>query len=239
MNAMGIISKVRKTWKDKGFRYIIRRAKEKVWNRLDFLEFYYYKLLRRTFTFQGNIYRCFYHKYNKTWANERNVEVPIFLEIVKNYREKCVLEVGNVLSRYKYVNHDVLDKYEIAEGVINQDVVDFNPKKKYDLIISISTLEHVGWDEPIKEPGKILHAIENLKSLLNSEGKLIVTLPLGYNPFLDELLKKGKIKFNQRYCMKRISHNRWVETHWEDIKNAKYGFPFKNVNGLVIGNIAE
>ena len=43
--------------------------------------------------------------------------------------------------------HDVLDKYEKGNNVINDDVVSFSTEVKYDLIVSVSTLEHVGWDE--------------------------------------------------------------------------------------------
>jgi hypothetical protein len=111
---------------------------------------------RKTFIFNGKTYYYFVHKYNTTWKNERAVEVPIIWDIVReHYRQgKRVLEVGNVLSHYFRIFHDVLDKYEVAEGVINQDVVDFKPAWKYDLIVSISTLEHVGWDEEPKEPEK-------------------------------------------------------------------------------------
>jgi hypothetical protein len=58
------------------------------------------------------------------------------------------------------------------------------------LIVSISTLEHVGWDEEDKNPVKVLQAIEILKSLLAPLGKIVVTLPLGYNPIIDDYLKK-------------------------------------------------
>jgi len=51
-----------------------------------------------------------------------------------------------VLSHYFAVKHDIVDKYEIAPSVVNEDLVNFKPGKKYDLIVSISTLEHVGWD---------------------------------------------------------------------------------------------
>jgi len=67
--------------------------------------------------------------------------------MVRKYRGKNILEIGNVLSRHIKLEHDILDKYETAKGVINEDIVDFKSEKKYDLIISISTLEHVGWDE--------------------------------------------------------------------------------------------
>jgi SAM-dependent methyltransferase len=188
---------------------------------------------RDSFTFQGNIYPYFVHHYNETWKNERTVEVPIVRNIVKKYRGKKILEVGNVLSHYFPTSHDILDKYEKSERVINQDVVDYRPSKKYDLIISISTLEHVGFDEEKKEPGKILRAVENLKNCLAPGGEMVVTLPLGYNPELDKLLKEGKLGFTEYHFMKRVSaDNRWVET--ESLENYRYNGPFPFANGIVI-----
>ena len=43
--------------------------------------------------------------------------------------------------------------------MINQDVVDFKTNEKYDLIVSISTLEHVGWDEEPRDDKKISKAL--------------------------------------------------------------------------------
>jgi SAM-dependent methyltransferase len=126
------------------------------------------------------------------------IEVPIIYEIVKEaeaYGQK-VLEVGNVLSHYFHVNHDIMDKYEKAKGVINEDVINFRLSKKYDLIISISTLKHVGWDEYPKDPTKVLVAIENLKRCLSSNGRMVFTLPLGYNPHVDSYIKNDAIHFD-------------------------------------------
>ncbi len=87
---------------------------------------------------------------------------------------------------------------------------------------------------------KILQATENLKSLLAPKGKIIVTLPLGYNPEMDRLLNDTKIQFTKMYCLKRISRdNKWIETNWKDVNNAKYNHPFNNANGLVIGIIEK
>ncbi|MCW4020882.1 MAG: class I SAM-dependent methyltransferase [Candidatus Bathyarchaeota archaeon] len=194
----------------------------------------------RTFTVQGDGFQYFYHIYNTTWANERAVEVPIIWKTVRKYRGKRVLEVGNVLSHYFFVTHDVLDKCEQSEVVINQDVVDFRPAKNYDLIVSISTLEHVGWDEIPREPMKILHALDNLKKILASGGKMIITLPVGHNPELDRLLRESKIDFSRRICLKRISlDNKWIEVGWNNIANAKIGHPFPRANGLVVGIIEK
>jgi hypothetical protein len=194
----------------------------------------------RSFKFQGRQYRYFIHPYNATWRNERAVEIPIVWEIVKKNQGKNILELGNTLSHYFSVNHDILDKYEKAKMVINQDVVDFKPTHKYDLIISISTIEHIGWDESPRNPLKIFWAIENLKNCLASNGEIVITLPLGYNSEMDKLLKEGKIPFTKQYFLKRISRdNRWKEVSWEDICDAKYNFPFPSANGLVIGIIKK
>ena len=118
----------------------------------------------KTFRFDGREYEYLYHPYNRTWKNERGVEIPIFRELLLKHEGKRVLEVGNVLSHYFPIHHEVIDKYEVSSGVINQDIVEFVPQDKYDLIISISTLEHVGWDEQPQKPGKLLQAIDHLRA---------------------------------------------------------------------------
>ena len=234
--------KAKEVSKEKGIYYVVCAGIKKIIYYMNgLLCYHYHKIFKssRNFTFQGETYSYFYHMYNRTWENERTVEVPIIWATVKKYHGKKILEVGNVLSHYFSVSHDILDKYEKADGVINQDVVDFQPSKKYDLIVSISTLEHIGWDEKPQDPMKILLAIQNLKDLIASGGKIIVTLPLGYNTKMDNLLKDGKIKFTEQYYLKRISRdNRWIEVDWNDIREANYGNPFPAANGLVV-NIIE
>jgi len=50
------------------------------------------------------------------------------------------------------------------------------------LVINISTLEHIGWNEIPKDPVKILTVIDNFLKFLNRNGKILITLPLGWNP---------------------------------------------------------
>jgi cyclopropane fatty-acyl-phospholipid synthase-like methyltransferase len=161
------------------------------------------------------------------------------MEMVRKYQGKNILEIGNVLSHHVRFEHDILDKYEIAKGVINRDVVDFKSEKKYDLIVSISTLEHVGWDEKPRDDMKIPRAIENLKTLITSRGgTIIVTLPLGYNTALDQLLNNGIIRFSKQYHLVRISKgNEWKEASWDDVRVAKYNSPLPFANGLLVGII--
>jgi hypothetical protein len=171
--------------------------------------------------------------------NERSVEIPLALELIAKNQGKKILEIGNVISNYYDIPHDVVDKYEQGNNVINEDVVNFHHDEKYDLIVSVSTLEHVGWDEIPRNDKKIPLAIENLKKLLKPKNaSLFVTLPFGYNTVLDKLVKEEIIKFDEQYYMKRISkNNEWVEASWEEVKDAKFGTPFSGANGLIVGII--
>jgi SAM-dependent methyltransferase len=204
---------------------------------------YFYSAFRRpripTFSFQGKSYEYFYHPYNFTWASERIVEIPIIWEAVRLAAGKRILEVGNVLNHYFDHNHDVLDKYEKWPNIINEDIIDFAPREKYDLIVSISTLEHVGWDTGVgeeKDPPKLLRAIANLVDSLAPGGRLIFTVPFGYNSFLDKCLKEGQIHFSQKYFLKRISkQNEWREVSYGEAQDTRYNHPFFAANAIVVG----
>ncbi|MBU4451995.1 MAG: hypothetical protein KJ851_04320, partial [Nanoarchaeota archaeon] len=78
----------------------------------------------------------------------------------------------------------------------------------------------------------------NLKKCLSPGGAIIVTMPLGENPYLDELIKKRKIQFKKQYFLKRVSKNNdWVQVDLKDIENVKYDSPYRNANGIIIGII--
>jgi len=197
----------------------------------------YYRRFKsgRSFQARGVDYPYFYHPYNETYRNERAVEIPIVWSIVQRVPPERVLEVGNVLSHYFPTRHDVVDKYEQARRVQNVDVVDFRPTHPYDLIVSISTLEHVGFNEKPLEPEKPWRAIGNLRRCLSPQGSLVITLPMGANPHLDRMLQEGRIPLDDPLCLRRISaDNRWRETSWEDIRHARYRHPYHNANGLLV-----
>ena len=69
-------------------------------------------LAGKAFSMNGQEYPYFVHPYNRTWANERAVEIPVVRSFLEESQGKRVLEVGNVLSHYGPVTHQVLDKYE-------------------------------------------------------------------------------------------------------------------------------
>lgn len=150
------------------------------------------------------------------------------------------MEVGNVLSHYGPVKYDVLDKYEKADGVINEDICTFPSEKKYDLIVSISTLEHVGWDEEPKDERKCLQAFANLQRLLSPGGKIVVTLPLGYNPALDRLIREDKIGFSSIFFLKRSQHqNKWREVSFREVESPQYDKSAFVAHELFVGIIEK
>ena len=191
------------------------------------------------FDFNGNKLKYYRHNFNLAYQNERTVEIPIATWFL-NAQEGAsrILEVGNVLRNYGCrIKRDVLDKYDLSRGIINQDVLVFFPKEKYNAIISISTMEHVGWDEPDRDPNKIPAALANLRdNCLLPGGVMMVRLPLGYNPYFDEYLKIGGDVFSEKYFLKRISFaNEWQQVQYAEVIESKFGEPYNNANVMFIG----
>jgi SAM-dependent methyltransferase len=190
----------------------------------------------KSFKARGTEYPYFHHSYNTTFINERAVEIPYFrYQIDSRLKErKRVLEIGNVLSHYGKASWDIVDKFENGEGVINVDIMEFRPSKPYDLIVAISTFEHIGFDEQPRDDEKVFRALDYIKkTLLKQGGELIFSIPAGYNPHIEEHLKMGRITSNERILLKRIDwKNNWTETvRDEDV----FGLPYALfARGLII-----
>jgi hypothetical protein len=190
---------------------------------------------REPLHFQGRQIPYFRHHYNRAWRNERSVELALAREFMAQTSGRT-LEVGNVLSHYGPVDHDILDKYEESPGVMNDDIVDFAPAVPYERIISISTLEHVGWDEHPREADKTLRAYQALRRALAPGGTMLLTCPVGQNAYLDEYLQEEALDFPVRVFLRRISSdNRWVEVGKDEVRGAVYGSPYRNANALFVG----
>jgi hypothetical protein len=147
---------------------------------------------------------------------ERAIEIPWVSTAVGRplLPAERVLEVGNVLNGYRSFEHVVVDKYESDTRVTNIDVLDFRPDERFALIVSVSTLEHVGFDEPVTEPGKVLRAIRHLRvNCLSESGEMYATLPFGYNPEVDQLILEQTAELGEVHLMQRVSpFNLWRET---------------------------
>ena len=161
------------------------------------------------FSFNNKQYEYFEHPYNRAAENMRTLEVPIITEYMKHHSVlEDILEIGNVLSHYGMATLDIID---FKEGPILQDLMTWEPDKRYDLIVSISTVEHIS-----AVPEDILHKIS---SLLAPGGEALITLPTGYNSKWDRGLLSGVLPATVVGCMERMDDNSWVECSlWEAVK---------------------
>lgn len=191
---------------------------------------------RGEFTFQGQSYPYLFHRHKHTWLTERAVEIPVVRAIVERYAGRRILEVGNVLAHYGHHNHLVVDKYERAPGVLNRDVLELEDLGQFDLVVAISTLEHVGVDELPHAPEKAIRAVLALRALLAPGGQLVLTVPVGYNPDLDAALRDGVIPLRASAAMRRVGDSRfWREVQPEQVFSAAYDRLLFNAHGVLFG----
>lgn len=175
--------------------------------------------MSETFEYRGEELAYHNHMYNCTRLNERTVELSIarhFMEwerhayYMRHGRSSKGLEIGNVTSHYWQPDHRIVDRYEEAVGIDNEDVFDLT--EQADWIVAISTLEHVRWDEPgERDPDGAARAIWHLRSLLKPGGTMLVTCPLGYHPQLDREILAGTFDDMRQTCFVRTGEIDWVE----------------------------
>jgi hypothetical protein len=185
----------------------------------------------RSFGFNGSRHRYFYHRYNSTCETERCVEIPIALDFLRSRPAGAILEIGNVLNHYTPFQHTVVDKYELGAGVTNADVCDFEPMHNYDAIVSISTIEHVGWDEERFDSRKAIRAIERLRQMLLPTGGMLISFPIGHNASIDQAMQDGTLDCADLRCMKRISGSDWVEVSVRQLAGCRLNPPYRRGGG--------
>jgi SAM-dependent methyltransferase len=188
---------------------------------------------QKGFRLDNKIYPYYRGTSTLAYLTERTVELPVAKRLVDNCRGN-VLEVGNVLSQHYPVNHTVVDKYEQAPNVLNVDVCDYKPETKYDLIVSISTLEHVGYDDGEPDKTKIRKAFDNLLSLLTPNGLLFFTAPTGYNNDFDKFVIQNSYGFKLSAMLRDNVLNEWHQT-MPRFPLALYDKPYRYGNMVLFG----
>ncbi|HUW31849.1 MAG TPA: hypothetical protein VM223_09580 [Planctomycetota bacterium] len=164
-----------------------------------------------TFFWNGQALEYFDHRYNHTALNMRRVEIPIARWFLQQKLGTRVLEVGNVLSHYGPVTWPVVDLYE--PGAINADVMAWKPKEPVDLLVSISTIEHIGVGK-YKRATRVHPAgvLARFRSFLAPRGQAVVTAPTGYG--LDRELREGTLGADEMWFM-RVRPDR-IPVEWDE-----------------------
>jgi len=193
-----------------------------------------------SFTYDGASIPYLRHRYNWTWLNERAVEVPLALGILGKAADGArVLEVGNVLGHYGAVGHTVVDRYERAPGVINEDVAAFDPgDERFDLIVSVSTLEHVGFDEEPRDPDKAADAVRRLGSMLAPGGLLWLTIPVGYNPDLERAVRGSALGLTGLTALRRHGGGlAWRQVDPGQTRDDRYDWLLYTAAAVLVGEL--
>ncbi len=190
----------------------------------------------RTVTYGGRTHPEFHHPDGRTWLTERAVEVAVARAFLDRAPLGArVLEVGNVLGRYGGTGHLVIDRYERAPGVLNVDAADYAaPELAFDAIVSVSTLEHVGWDEPERDLGKAERTIAHLRRLLAPGGRMLVTIPLGYHPALDTWILGGAHDADHAEIVRRARGGGWEPVGVADLGKPRYEFDARTARAVWI-----
>jgi glycosyltransferase involved in cell wall biosynthesis len=192
-----------------------------------------------TFSFLNVKIHYFCHWYNLTFTNERAVEIAIANHILDKFRGRQILEVGNVLSSYCETSHKIIDKYEKGKNVINIDIVDYDSAACYDLIVSISTLEHVGYDEFPQSKNKIRKAVKVIRNHLAEDGLCIASIPIGYNEHLKNMILNDEL-FDSQYFFERLTKsNKWIQTTKDKALMKSFNVPFPFANAVMIGVVGD
>jgi hypothetical protein len=195
-----------------------------------------------TFSFRGIQY-----DYYLPAPYARQVELPIAWAALQTCLPETgrVLEVGNVLGGYYPTCHHVVDKFEEGEGIINADVTVWRPVEPYDLILCISTVEHIGIerDSGSRAPArgydyKPLAAIYNLLLYaLRPGGRLFLTWPWRRRNAADRLLRQ--LPWEWVGFLKKVGKNEWIEVERKDLARIKYNQPFRKANAVVVGEVVR
>ncbi len=222
-------------------------------------------------TFIFNSKALYYNRIDYNNAAERAIEIPLAFNFLDDYLAKFtgeakILEIGNVLSNYEKSFSDylgfrarrIVDKYELGMGVENIDIMDIPQTDQYDVIVSLSTVEHVGQEsyrgqKDADDAEAPLKAIAKIYQLLKLGGEALVTVPFGK-------LIKGRdfIQFSQDYLallsskyqipssalsiswFRRIAteigienpRQLWVQAEAAELIDAEYNWPWPYSNGI-------
>ena len=165
------------------------------------------------------------------WRSERGLELALAARSVSRFAKSDILEVGNVLAFAGISGHTVVDKYEAGAAVINVDIMDYRPERRFGLVVSLSTVEHIGWDEEPREPGKAAAAIEVMAGLGEA---LLVTMPVGYHRELEQSFVNGPFD-SVVLAVKTSRLGRWETRPLDEAAKTQYGKPYAFGNGILIG----
>jgi len=124
-------------------------------------------------------------------SSERAIEIPLAIDFLSNYAQQDpITELGCVLPYYilKRGSHNVYDLTDKHPQCTRCDLRTLNDNDLKGVVVSISTLEHLGLAEYGIEKGSTDEGVALLKRILADARKYFITVPIGYNKTLDDFI---------------------------------------------------
>jgi len=173
----------------------------------------------------------------------RSVEIALGKLAFERFKGQYILEVGNTLHQYIGGYHLCVDQFDPEQRVIQKDILGFEAFGAFDLVISISTIEHIGYDTTYhgnekKEGWRAVQATRHCYNLMRDGGSLLATWDIGANPFLDLAIEQKVIPFGSYYYLAQDPETlQWSEISQEQLKEreALYGHDRDFSRDLFVG----
>jgi len=165
--------------------------------------------------------------YNNAAKNERMVEVPLAEWFLKKHSN--LIEIGAVTPYYFSITHDVFDIKDPYSKCIRERAENLNYKNK--ILLSISTIEHVGrgdYDEPAIDGLSLQTLLKMLEATI-----YLITWPRSYTRDIDAFAEYN----NSIIKLKRVDDRKWERVN--SLENVYYNSPYSYGNGLYIATNCE
>lgn len=187
--------------------------------------------VEQQFKLQSKAY-AYWHKGG--WAKtERVVELPLAFEALAV--AQSVLEVGNVTRQHdpslEHLVIDLNEKHDDWENYQNADVLTYEPETDFDLVLSISTLEHT------------FDIVTAIRRVLSWAPNVIITIPLGYNSpggtRTDDAVFEHKYDADVSFlCRTKDDPDEWFEISEDEARRVGFdGFRYGH-SGIPVGATA-
>ena len=170
----------------------------------------------------------FDHPRNTTLINERAVELILSLRYIDLTKGELI-EVGAVTPYYIKSNHECIDPTD-PKATTKDFAENYDYRNKN--VLSISTIEHIGRGDYNLEKNEIL-AFNTLNKIYEESKSCLISWPIGYNKFLDNITKNNLNKFNYFFYVKRNQDPLWELVNDEEGFNFNYGSPFAAANSII------
>jgi hypothetical protein len=195
-----------------------------------------------TFEFHGRTVSCFCHTYNCGYPPGRMTERAVELALADLWLSRRsptdVTEIGAVTPYYwpgRVV--DIVDPFDPHAAVTDRRSLFARGFAGWD-VLSISTLEHIGFEDygPSEKHETVAGA---LAKLFSEPRSILVTLPFGFNPKADEALINATVPKDGRrtFLVRSPDDNDWREAAWPSAGTVRYGgasLDSRWANGLAV-----